>query len=254
MENVRKNSMRTVRFWEEVNANVWPAFDHLLFDGWLLRFTSGYSRNSNSVWPLYEGLLPLESKIKFCEAQYSGRGLSPGFRLSEIPGHTAIEEKLIELGYANANPNLVMIRPIAEAPEGRISELPLETWLETSYQIHPTDDPHIIEWERLFLMKISLPSRFAVVKYQGRACGYGRSVLFGNILNLEKLWMLPELRDQGLGTQLIQGLLGHGCADGADIAYLTVNQSNTDAQQLYTRLGFETRYTYRYLVPRAEAD
>ncbi|WP_420631748.1 GNAT family N-acetyltransferase, cg3035/Rv0428c family [Candidatus Leptofilum sp.] len=67
--------MKAVRFWEETNANIWPAFDYLHFDGWLLRITRGYSRNSNSVWPLYDGNLPLAQKRRFCEQQYSDWGM-----------------------------------------------------------------------------------------------------------------------------------------------------------------------------------
>ncbi|WP_420632426.1 GNAT family N-acetyltransferase [Candidatus Leptofilum sp.] len=74
------------------------------------------------------------------------------------------------------------------------------------------------------------------------------------MLNIENLWAHPERRKQGLGTQLIQGLLQKGYEDGAKMAYLTVNQSNEDAQRLYARLGFEVKYSYRYLVPGSEAD
>lgn len=247
-EKFRENVVNTVRVWEETNANIWPAFEYLHFDGWILRITNGYSRNSNSVWPLYDGNLPIEQKIRFCEQQYAARGMSCGFRLSDIPGHTAIEKKLVELGYARDNPNLVMVQSPLKSQGGEIAELALEDWLETIYSIHPFDDIKMREWERQFLMKISLLSRYAIVKGKGKAHGYGRSVLQGNILNIEKLWIQPEHRNQGLGTQLIQGLLRRGLEDGAEAAYLTVNQSNKDAQRLYGRLGFEVKYAYRYLV------
>jgi N-acetylglutamate synthase len=253
-EKFLKMGMKAIRFWEETNANIWPAFENLHFDGWLLRMTRGYSRNSNSVWPLYDGNLSVEQKIKFCEQQYSDRGLSCGFRLSDIPGHAAMEKLLIEFGYASANPNLVMIQPSIKMQHGNIIELALDEWMETIYFIHPVDDLKMKEWERQFLMKISLPSRYAIVMKQGKACGYGRSVLQANIINIENLWVHPDQRNQGVGTQLIQGLLRKGYEDGAEIAYLTVNQSNKAAQRLYARLGFEVRYSYRYLVPRSEAD
>jgi len=246
--------MKTVRFWEETNANIWPAFEYLHFDGWLLRITRGYSRNSNSVWPLYDGNLPIEQKVKFCEQQYSDRGMSCGFRLSDIPGHAAIERLLIELGYASTNPNLVMIQSSIKTQNGTITELALDEWIEAICFIHPVDDLKRKEWERQFLMRISLPSRYAVVTKQGKACGYGRSVLQGDTLNIENIWVHPDQRNQGVGTQLIRGLLQKGYEDGAETAYLTVNQSNKPAQRLYARLGFEVRYSYRYSVLRSEAD
>jgi len=246
--------METVRLWEETCANIWPSFEHILYDGWLLRFTAGYARNNNSVWPLYKGNLPLEAKITFCEQQYAARGSSCGFRLSELPDHKVIEEWLIERGYVIDNPNLVMTRASMnapmDAPEAFITELALDEWLETAYRIDPVDDPDIIDWERQVLKHLALPGRFAVVMRNGKACAYGRSVRQDNILCLEDLWTLPELRSQGLGTQLIQGLLRLGLQDGAETAQLAVNESNTGARRLYERLGFVNRYLYRYLIPK----
>ena len=175
-----------------------------------------------------------------------------GFRLSDIPGHAAIEQKLVELGYASDNPNLVMVQSTLKTQGGEITELALDEWIDTIYFIHPVENIKMKEWERQFLMKISLPNRYAIVKQNGAACGYGRSALQGNILNIENLWIHPNHRNQGLGAQLIQGLLQKGFEDGAEMAYLTVNRSNKAAQRLYGRLGFEVKYAYRYLVPRDE--
>jgi ribosomal protein S18 acetylase RimI-like enzyme len=105
-------------------------------------------------------------------------------------------------------------------------------------------------WERQVFQRLALPSRFVVVLQNGEACGYGRSVRQGNSLNIEDLWMRPELRSQGLGTQLIHGLLRLGLEDGATTAHLTVNESNADARRLYERLGFRNKYRYRYLIPK----
>lgn len=177
-----------------------------------------------------------------------------GFRLTDLPGHAVIEDQLMDLGYVRDNPNLVMLNSSIENFAGNITEMAIEEWLDTIYTIHPVDDPNMKDWEHQFLMKITLPSRYVVVMDAGQACGYGRSVLQDNILNLENLWVQPDMRDQGLGTQLIQGLMQMGYEDGAEIAYLTVNQSNPDAQRLSKRLGFESIYSYRYLVPESEAD
>lgn len=120
------------------------------------------------------------------------------------------------------------------------------------YRINPADDPGIIEWERQVLEKISLPIRFAIVMRDGIECAYGRSIQQGNLLNIENLWILPALQGQGIGTQLIQGLLQLGKKSGADIAYIAVNKSNVAARRLYERLGFRNRYLYRYLLQNEE--
>ncbi len=245
--------MRSVRFWEEVAANMWAPFAHILYDGWLLRFTQGYSRHNNCVWPLYEGEIPLADKIAFCEAQYAVRGSTCGFRLANLPGHEAIEAVLSKRGYGRSNPNLVMVRASATAPEAAVTELERDKWLETIYQIRP-GDLKIQAWQRQVFQRLTLPARFAVIKHGDKMCGYGRSVQQGNILNVDDLWLLPAYRGLGLGTQLIHGLLHLGHSEGATSACITVNEDNEGARRLYERLGFVNRYLYWYMVPPEEVD
>jgi len=233
---------------EETLANVWPSFSHMLYDGWLLRFTPGYSKRNNSVWPIIDGDIPLETKIAFCEQQYAARELSCSFRLTDRPGHDVIERQCVARGYIVQNPNLVMVCPLRETTEAVISELALDDWLETIFRIHPTEDGGFIDWERQVLQRLALPSHYVVIMRHEKACGYGRSVQQDRTLVIEDLWTLPELRGQGLGTQLIQGLFRLGYNDGAEAAVLTVNEPNKGARRLYERLGFTRSYAYRYLV------
>ena len=40
-----------------------------------------------------------------------------------------------------------------------------------------------------------------------------------------------------------------GRENGAQAAIISVNEPNSGARRLYERLGFVTRYRYRYLIP-----
>lgn len=86
MERIKGFGMNEtdIRLLEETTANMLPPQKSMLYDGWLLRFSPGKSRNPNSVWPIYDGRESLESKIRFCEQQYQTRGLTCSFRLSEL--------------------------------------------------------------------------------------------------------------------------------------------------------------------------
>lgn len=90
--------MTTNRFWEELSANCRPAFEQMVYDGWLLRFTPGYSTHNNSAWPLYPGELPLNEKIAYCQKRYMERGTSCSFRLADLPGHDTIGRMLAARG------------------------------------------------------------------------------------------------------------------------------------------------------------
>lgn len=236
----------TIRFWEEFAANNFPAFNHMLYDGWLLRFADGRANHNNSVWPLYAGELPIGEKIAFCEEQFAKRGFPRCFRLAEMPGYDAIAAQLTERGYVEENPNLVLLNPSVDGPEAAITELALDEWLEVAFQIDPVDDPDLKPWQHRVFSRSALPQRFAVIMRDGQACAYGYSTLQGNILNLNDLWVRPDLRGQGIGAQLIHGLMRRGREDGAAIASITVNESNAGARRLYARLGFVQRYRYSY--------
>jgi ribosomal protein S18 acetylase RimI-like enzyme len=118
---------------------------------------------------------------------------------------------------------------------------------------HPLLD-EVKAWERQVYQRLALPSRYVIVKQGEEMVGYGRSVQQGDILCLTGLWLLPDYRGQGLGTQLIYGLMQLGRNDGATISHLSVNEDNEGARRLYERLGFVNRYLYWCMVPAAEAD
>ena len=66
---------------EEASLNSWPALQQMLFDGWIIRFSNGYTKRANSVTPLYTSLLPSQEKIVACENLYHQKQLPTIFRL-----------------------------------------------------------------------------------------------------------------------------------------------------------------------------
>ena len=60
---------------EKAYLKGWPALREEVLDGWLLRFSGGYTRRANSVHPLAAGTQPLADKIARCEKLYEEAGL-----------------------------------------------------------------------------------------------------------------------------------------------------------------------------------
>ena len=48
---------------EEAALNAWPALQQILYDGWILRFSQGYTKRANSVNPIFQSSIDLETKI-----------------------------------------------------------------------------------------------------------------------------------------------------------------------------------------------
>jgi ribosomal-protein-alanine N-acetyltransferase len=57
--------------------------------------------------------------------------------------------------------------------------------------------------------------------------------------HINNLAILPELRGQGLGTQLLEAVIAEAAHLGAVVLTLEVRESNTAAIQLYQRAGFK---------------
>ena len=67
---------------EEASLNAWPALQQLLCDGWIMRFSRGYTRRANSVNALYSSRFSVEGKVERAKCEYTQRGLPVVFRLT----------------------------------------------------------------------------------------------------------------------------------------------------------------------------
>ena len=68
-----------IRNLEHVSFRAWPALETQVYDGWILRFSKGYSGRANSVNPIDGSSLPLSEKIAHCEKLYREHQLDMRF-------------------------------------------------------------------------------------------------------------------------------------------------------------------------------
>lgn len=85
-----------------------------------------------------------------------------------------------------------------------------------------------------FFARTGFPTGFEIIEYDGAACGYIRSEEVGGGMEVHNLYIDPRFQRRGIGTFLLEGIIALGRPVG-----LLVLFANTEAADLYRRLGFE---------------
>jgi GNAT superfamily N-acetyltransferase len=248
------------RLLEELTLNAWPPLETLLFDGWLLSFSDGYTRRANSIHPLYASHLPLAAKIAACEAAYAARGQETVFKLTSAAEDALLDQTLADLGYQSAATTSVQIAPLdprslAAEPQRdtRLTpdrEVTLSTsldaaWLEDFNRLSATP-ARFQPTMRALLQKIVPAHVFASITLDDQTVAQGLAVAEHQCVGLFDIVVDLRVRNQGLGRRVVSRLLHWGQTQAATQAYLAVMADNAPAVHLYAQLGFHEQYRYWY--------
>lgn len=242
---------------EEASLNAWPAMQQILLDGWILRFSKGFTKRSNSIIPLYPASQnafnsssdALLDKIRYCENLYAREQLQTVFRLTSFNHHpSALDQVLHGRGYRAAETSLVLTHAhlTAEVTE-QVEFINLEQWLAAYCALTGMTEP-ARTLHSLILKGIAGECGFGVLYQDGLPSACGLAVVERELVGLFDVFTSPSRRNQGIGTAMVSGLLSWGAARGAQRAYLQVVAGNEPATSLYRRMGFEEIYRYWYRI------
>jgi len=160
--------------------NAWPALRSTVCDGWVLRFSNGYTRRANSVHPLYPPSRDLAEKIAEAERLYQERGLPAIFKLTAESQPRALEAALVERGYEVEAETSVHVAGLG--PVGSVAAVDIETawrnaaeWREAFRRMSKVASEHQATHERI-LASISPLAGFVSVRQEGQivGCGLGK--------------------------------------------------------------------------------
>jgi ribosomal protein S18 acetylase RimI-like enzyme len=244
---------------EEASLNGWPALRDVFFDGWLIRLADGYTRRTNSVNLLFPGMLPLDRKIRYCEAVYAAQGLPTIFCISSS-ADPALGRLLDERGYNPAeDESCVLLMDFAETPPqsvpGAVLEegLPGELWLASLAQLHGQND-HARRTHRRILENLAVPAVFAAAPLDdGSPAALAYGAVHDGIVCVNSVVTHPDFRRQGQARKAVAAVLSWAQElRGATGACLSVVAENAPARALYESMGF-TREMYRYHYRRRSA-
>lgn len=247
--------METIRFLEELAFNAWPAEQFLSLGGWSVRYTHGYSRRANSVWPnAWWGEIGLEERLSLVEAFYRSRQLPPLYQICEAQQPGDLDRLLAERGFTSEGRTCVQVvelaRALSEAGDPQHPGLELRgestpEWLSVYAPRFPEPDPMVQASVRIF-SRITPTVTYATLRLDDEPAAVGMGVLERGWLGIYCMATRPEFRRRGGAQAVLSALLHWGNRQGAEHAYLQVLEENGSARTLYERLGFATLYHYHY--------
>jgi GNAT superfamily N-acetyltransferase len=231
----------------------WPALEDVLLDGWLLRFSRGYTKRANSVNLLYPSALQLEDHIQRCEELYRARQQPCIFRLTSITAPGGLDQVLADRGYRVVDPSLVLALDLDGATafpsvSHGMKEEPLDNWLDLYCRFEgSTRDQQFIH--ETMLQRIPGTRLLASFSERTEVVATGLGVLDRDCFGLFDLVTAPTCRKRGYGAALVMAMLSWAWERGSEHAYLQVVETNTPARCLYEKLGFRELYRYWYRAP-----
>lgn len=234
---------------EEVALNAWPSLHTIVYDGWLVRMSNGYTRRANAVHPFYASSLPLDEKIDTCERLYAEHGLPAIFKLTDAAQPAELDAALDARGYCFDPGARIMTLALTAAPPlhpaARIETAVSDAWIGHYTRLNAERARHNDILLRLF-SAIPAPAAYVTLARDEQVVGIGMAAAERGNVGLFGLAVDPAFRRQGLGMQLVDTCLAWGAEQGARRAYLQVHPENQPAIRLYERAGFNDAYRYWY--------
>jgi N-acetylglutamate synthase len=237
---------------EEISMNAWPSLQSMVLDGWILRFSNGYTRRANCVMPLYASARPVMEKIEICEQIYAELGRPVIFKMTQASEPLELDTLLARRSYRAEATTSVQLLDLASQedspdPQVRLQFEETEDWQAAFCRMNGIA-PAQQATHRQMINAILPKKCFAAVIANGKMIGCGLAVLQSATLGLFDVVIDAGFRQQNYGERLMRALLGWGRSNGACSAYLQVMCNNAPALRLYSKLGFQEKYQYWYRV------
>jgi ribosomal protein S18 acetylase RimI-like enzyme len=229
------------------------------YDGWVLRYTNGYSYTSraNSVNLLYPSTLDVCEKITECEKRYFAQGVPAIFKITDGVD-VEFDKLLAEKGYEVVTPTFLMtadMNGLHIVPgECIMTNYIDDDWIEAYFTLNSYTDDMKKSIARQIYENIKVDVLCGRMIKNGVTVACGLCVIERGYVGLFNVVVDEPQRGKGYGKEICVSLLYAAKRLGAHSAYLQVVQSNQAAVSLYTKLEYKTLYSYWYRVKRGNRN
>jgi hypothetical protein len=237
---------------EELNLNNWQPLSTLLYDGWVLRFSNGYTKRANSINPIHYSTYDLNEKIEECEKIYSNKDLLTTFKITPFVKPENLDDILEEKDYFLIDSTSVQTMDLERIIEPTLHSVKLDAninveWINHFCRLNNVEEKNKNTMVQM-LSNIVTKKCFISLYYQGDVIACGLGVIEREYIGLYDIVTDSNFRNRGFGEQLILNLLKWGKENGAKYSYLAVLLKNDTALRLYSKIGYSEIYKYWYRV------
>ncbi|MBT2724367.1 GNAT family N-acetyltransferase [Bacillus sp. ISL-46] len=240
---------------EELSMNALPALQTLMYDGWILRFSEGYTKRANSINPIYSSSEDFKRKIENNEKLYRESNLKVVYKMTPLVGGSSNLDSVLENSeYTLAGETSVQLLPILEIDKTIVTNVVIynklhENWFHNFCILNNISENHQLTLKKM-LENIVPTTCFILLIDDNSVVACGLGVLEDEYIGLFDIVTHEKSRNKGYGAKLIRYLIHWGKENGAKNAYLQVELNNIPALNLYYKLGFKEQYRYWYRVKK----
>lgn len=245
------NASQSAAALEPLTLAAWPARETIVRDGWVMRFTDGYTHRGNSVATFEFKGRDLDAAIEDVEREYRRRGLPAMFQIASHAAPDGLAAALAARGYVVVSPSYVR----AATPANVVSRLPVPEDVALGNAANGGFMRLVLQGshseadgrERLdILSRISLPLACVTALEDGHVVACGMGVCAAGKVGVNMMRTGESRRRRGHALRVLAALARWSVDQGASELYLSVEMRNAAALALYARAGFEPAYSYRY--------
>ncbi len=245
-----------IAFYQELSTITWPPKMILNLNGWKLRISEGVTKRANSVSPtLYTGN-DLNADIARVERFFQEKGLPAIFQLPDYFEPSELRNILLSSGYKVIDETIVMIGDISVLKLPSIAtdfdlhhfEGDIERWI-SAFRTLRESSKSLIEGFRDIIERATKSNVcYYLAEKENKAVAVGLTISEGNYMGIYNMFTHQDYRRQGVAQALISMIIEWGEINLIDHVFLQVEADNLGAIQLYKKIGFKEKYSYRYLI------
>jgi GNAT superfamily N-acetyltransferase len=238
---------------EDAGLNASAPPQQLWLDGWLVRFSPGKAKRARCVNAVAAGRLPVDERIKACEAIFADAGLPMIVRITPFTLPQTLDAKLSGRGLRRFDDTRVMALADLSAfetptplPSGvEIHAIGLEAFAQRVGTLRGSPlSQRQAHGQRL--QNSPVPFHAFEMRVDSELVACGQFAPEADLVGLYDVFTASNARGKGFASVLCRYLIERSHTLGARQAYLQVEAENHVARAVYHRLGFADAYAYHY--------